>query len=218
MLSENTKKDSEFACFKSHHTFNESYSEEKKDIYKIIYIIRDPRDVVISSLHYFNVPFFKLKKIIQSFRHGLSIYKRVEFLLNIFKSKKAKKRIMINMVLNGDERVNIWCKYSWKEHFLSYYEKKDVLFISYENLLANPYDECVRILNELNSSKNPKHIKTSITRQSFDERKKNNTYIINEKHMRLGKSQYWKKEFSDEEKLIFEQKLKKELLLFNYEY
>ncbi len=51
---EGQNRTSEFQVFKSHHTFQEIKSASNLDIHKIIYIIRDPRDVVISGVHYFN--------------------------------------------------------------------------------------------------------------------------------------------------------------------
>ncbi|HMB99984.1 MAG TPA: sulfotransferase domain-containing protein, partial [Flavobacteriaceae bacterium] len=83
---EGRKRTSDFICYKSHHTFNEIYSV-KKGIYKIIYVVRDPRDIVISSLYYFNISNPTLKKIVPF----ASSYKLFDKIVNMFLSLKSKK-------------------------------------------------------------------------------------------------------------------------------
>ena len=47
---------SEFQIYKSHHIINDIKNASDKEISKIIYIVRDPRDIVISGAHFFSFP------------------------------------------------------------------------------------------------------------------------------------------------------------------
>jgi hypothetical protein len=90
-FTEGKNRISNFNCYKSHHLYDNINLVENKSIYKIIYVIRDPRDVVISGMYFF--------KFSNQF--------------NKFITKKRKKKKMINAILSGDKKVNEWLKNSW---------------------------------------------------------------------------------------------------------
>src|SRR6056297_564086 len=53
---EGTERVSEYRCFKSHHTYQsleESFTTFGNRTEKVIYIVRDPRDVAISATFFF---------------------------------------------------------------------------------------------------------------------------------------------------------------------
>jgi hypothetical protein len=115
---------SEFQVYKSHHIKNEIEKASGKKVHKIIYIIRDPRDVVISG-----APFFNFPSSLNSFLKKIRIS---NFLPSLSFEKKKKK--MIRAVLYGDKKITPWLEVPWAIHYKGYL-KKEVLFIKYENLL-----------------------------------------------------------------------------------
>ena len=209
---EGSERQSEFRVYKSHHQYEHVWDASENKVHKIIYIIRDPRDIVISSKHYFDLAFeilpgkFK-KHLVGKFLNALS--RRIS---RVFLTDNYKKKRMINMVLNGDKRVNEWCSVSWKEHHHPYH-KNDVLFIKYEDLLSDPVETCNSVLNALDLYKSKAHIVKSIKNQSFSERKRIES---NSKLLRTGHSGYWMEEFSDQEKDQFINCLGHELNMFDY--
>lgn len=200
---------SDFMCYKSHHTLDELYDVSQKKIYKVLYIVRDPRDVVISAFHYFTFTYPKLRRFL---RFSI-VFGPMERLINFFILKKYKKQRMIDMALNGNENINKWCKPSWKDHFKPY-KNNNFFFVHYEKLISDPETQCQRILNELNLVKPKDHILKSIINQSFEKKKKEKN--SNTKLLRTGRSNNWQNELTTNEKEIFETELRIELLDFDY--
>jgi hypothetical protein len=199
--SEGLGRISEYQCFKSHHSFEELSKVSELSIHKIIYIVRDPRDVVISGVHYFQ--FFP------SFLNFLKIDPVRRFFYR-FTSNKEKKKQMIKAVLNGDETINQWLRSSWRSHYESY-QKDNVLLVKYEDLLKTPYRECNRINNFIGVPVKKDHIAECIHVQSFQNRK-NEKMSMNQGRFRIllrkGSSGYWKEEFSDLEVDLFKNAFK----------
>jgi len=200
-------RDSEYHCYKSHHNYLEIYEASTLKIHKIIYIIRDPRDVAISGSHYFNFSF-----------PGLSFLKKQQLLKldSIFRRLgnkilpiKQKRRQMIQAILHGNEHVNPWLKTSWKSHYSGFMQKK-ILFVTYENLLLDTAEECNKIMFHLDIEITNDHLKSSIKKQNFTVRKQQvlkqgDPYL--KKLVRKGSMGYWKKEFSNKEILQFKNEL-----------
>lgn len=196
---------SEYRVYKSHHSYNELKKVSSKNIYKIIYIIRDPRDVVISGLHYFNF----LPKLLAE-KEGLKINLVLKKTYNNLVSKKEKKRQMIQAVLYGNNNITPWLNLSWKDHYTPYH-KNNIHFIKYEDLIDSPENECNKLLAYLGTSSNQDHIKHSIDKQSFqkikiNESNKNNKQL--NKLLRKGVYGNWEKEFTKKEVSLFKEKLK----------
>jgi len=200
---------SEFQVYKSHHIQNEIENASDKKVYKIIYIIRDPRDIVISGAHFFN------------FSSPLGSFFKKFRLNNLLKdlSFEKKKKKMIRAILYGNNKnKTFWLGVPWSLHYKDYL-KKEVLFIKYEDLLKNPENELESILNYLDLKVNYQHIKESIRNQSFQKRQKE---VLQQEHknliklVRKGSSGYWKNEFTEEEKKMFKLKLKDSNNLYNF--
>ncbi len=211
---EGLEKESKFQVFKSHHTFQEIENASKLEIYKIIYIIRDPRDVVVSGSYYFSF----LPKLLAEKRGNLNINRILKKTYNRLVSNKEKKRQMIDAVLNGNKKINPWFASSWKEHFIAYLDT-GVLTIKYEDLINSPEFESQKILDYLGIEKNENHIKNSVAHQSFQNRKLNDSGKKDshqKKLLRKGTSGNWKKEFTKEEITLFRNKLKDINSLYNF--
>jgi len=207
LYSDGEDRDSEFKCFKSHHTYNEIKKACESNIYKIIYVIRDPRDIVISGVYFFSFSLFYLTSLWKINLVGIAVIFRKIF--NRLISKRAKKKQMIHAVLYGKKDISYWLKTSWEEHYKEYLNK-DILFVRYENLIDNPDKECIKIMKYLKIKTDLKHIRESINNQSFIKRKhdisnqKNNNL---KKLIRIGSYGYWQQEFTKKEIYLFKEKL-----------
>ncbi len=202
LYEEGKYRDSPYDCYKTHYTYDTIFSKSPKEVYKIIHIIRDPRDVVISGSHYFtftNLLQKGMKKI------GLSLDSASFFSV----SQKKKKEKMIQAVLHGDSKVNHWLSLSWKEHTEAF-KDKEVLTITYEDLLTNPQEECAKIAAYLQLDIDISYIDQCIQKQSFEKKKKEMPHTKDvhfKKLLRQGKQGYWKEEFTSKEKSIFKEYL-----------
>jgi len=199
---------SSFQCYKSHHTFNELHNASNQNIYKIIYIIRDPRDIVISGAHYFlfsHPLILFLKKINLPF--GIYFLKKA---YTFFLKKKKKKRIMIKAVLFGDYKINEWLKTPWKDHYQGY-SNNNILFIHYENALNHTESVSKKIMDYLEIPVKHSHIKESVKKHSFNIQKQKINAQSNsplKKLVRKGTYGYWKNDFTEKEKELFKNTLK----------
>lgn len=203
LYKEGEKRDSPFDCYKTHFTHNEILSVTEKKVFKIIHVIRDPKDVVISGSHYFdfkNFPQKLIKKV------GLTIDTPSIFSV----SKNQKKKKMIHAILHGDEKVNQWLSLSWKDHLETFIDK-DVLTIRYEDMLTAPQESCIKIASYLAIDVDISYIDTCIKKQSFEKKKKDSIPTEDphfKKLLRKGSQGYWKNEFTEQEKNTFKAYLK----------
>jgi len=194
--SEGSNRNSEFQCFKSHHSYKEIFRASDLPIHKVIYIVRDPRDVVISGVHYFQFIPSHLKLL------NIGPIKRMLYRVT---SKKERKRQMINAVLEGNGSINQWLSSSWISHYKGY-SSEEILLVRYEDLLENPTKECNRIVNYLDFNTTKEEIAMSIHLQSFNKRRddvKTKTNRSFKNLLRMGSSGYWKEEFSEHEVELF---------------
>ena len=197
VYKEGINRESPFNCYKSHYTYDQ-LTDSNYNIYKIIHIVRDPRDVVISGAHYFN-----FTSRIHSFLKKIKCATLGNYLFPV--SEKQAKQKMIKAVLNGNKHLNKWLSLSWKDHFKSFADK-NVLQVTYEDLIDHPEKECAKILYYLGIEINTNHIKESIQKQSLPNKKKEIDIEYKEflkKLMREGKHGYWKNEFTKQQKDIF---------------
>jgi hypothetical protein len=210
---------SNFKCYKSHHEYS-----ELKDLdvtqNKIIYLVRDPRDVVISGTKY-----FQLTEVLKERNTLIKIYNKIQFLLTKPFYPKwnyidfLKKKQLIKAVLEGNEKVHFWCKISWKKHVLPYLNHSSVLCLRYEDLKSNPLEESKRINAFLNLNRTQDELVNAINNQSFGNikekfEKSKDTRRAN--FLSKGESNYWISSFSFCEKMLFSLKLRQTLNKFNY--
>ena len=202
LYKEGDHRASTYDCYKTHYTYDAIFSTTEKEVYKIIHVMRDPRDIVISGSHYFtftSLPQRVLKKL------GISAPNTPILSL----SQKRKKEKMITAVLQGDAAINEWLSLSWKKHVTTF-KDKEVLTVRYEDLLTNPQKECIAIAAHLGISADATHIDNCIEKQSFTFKKReleNGKDIPLKKLIREGKQGYWKEAFTLGEKNEFERYL-----------
>ncbi|MCS3685475.1 sulfotransferase domain-containing protein [Salinibacter ruber] len=161
---------SQYRCYKAHHDLSDLRSASKKSIDEILYIVRDPRDVVVSGRDYFDPPRFHwfeeyvVRKIFRRIPGLEKLYDRV------FHSQDYRTRRMVNAVLYGQSHFD-WCKIPWATH-VRQYMNSEALVVRYEDLLETPRRECERILDHLECERSDEHIHQSILNQSIDKKKK----------------------------------------------
>ena len=125
---------------------------------------------------------------------------------------------MIQAVLNGNKNITNWLDTSWKDHFTPY-NNNNILFIKYESLIDSPERECKKILEYLEINRNVEHIKKSIEKQSFQQRKINKRTGEEKqlnKLLRKGKYGYWKTDFSKKEINLFTENLSSSNKYYNF--
>jgi len=204
---EGDQRSSEYQCFKSHHTYDE-LTEGDDRIFKIIYVLRDPRDVVISAKHFF--------------RHiPVSFYQRIIRKIPFIGKKLHQSHLnkyFIEGIINGNAEIHGWMRISWKEHYSSYLEKHDVIILRYEDFIDHPERELVKILEHLEIERTPQEISNAIRHQSKEERKKEfleKGDMENYHFIRSGSSGNWREEFSGSDRKMFRRELKSAYYNFN---
>jgi len=202
---EGLERDSEYQCYKSHHTYDTIQNVSEKQIHKIIYVIRDPRDIVISGMYFFDFVPQKLQRFIKGLPRGASLYNILKEPLYIMWGTKTRKKQMISAVLYGAISPSKWLKTSWNNHYVGYKNTK-VIFIKYEDLIAHTHKEISRIMDYLDIKISEHHLKKSIDKHSFKKQQKLANTSNNEalkKNIRKGSYGYWRKEFTEKEISLF---------------
>ena len=198
LFKEGEDRESPFDVYKTHHTNDKIKQVSDLEIYQTIYIVRDPRDVTVSGIHYFDFLAYR-KASVKKWKLGL--FKKV-ILKEI--SEEKKKKLMIAAVLKGDKRLNKWLATSWYSH-LEGFQNTTALIIRYEDLQENPFEVSKQLLNFLGAEKDETHIIKSIKKQSFGAKQKE---LKERDHptqnlMRKGKQGDWKKQLTRDESQLF---------------
>lgn len=158
------KTHSPYRVYKSHHVYEDL---DRKTIWKLIYLVRDPRDVVVSGAHFFEIPVYlkdPANRIIARVGQTIS---------QVISPKKAlSKKIdrMIHAVLHGDPKITPWLGQSWLNHYRSFPPNQFRLF--YESLIADPETTARELLDHLETELTPNSLRSSIEKQSFAQRKR----------------------------------------------
>tara|TARA_Y100000996_G_C22473619_1_gene623190 strand:- start:181 stop:1011 length:831 start_codon:yes stop_codon:yes gene_type:complete len=178
-----------------------TFTNEKNTL-GVIYIVRDPRNIITSVLNYF---------------HKKNYYEALEFMKE-------------NKVLGGNEdEIGLPTIIgSWSNHYKSWKKfKKNFLIIKYENLLENPLEEFSKITNYLKNISDFKfennNILKAIEECSFDNMSKQEDRFgfndnskrnkkLNKKFFNLGPSNKWQdildKEIQEEIEKLFNSEMK----------
>lgn len=215
-------RESEFEVYKSHHQLHELSSDDILSS-KLIYIIRDPRDVSISGRKFFSCHIFTNVDPLKTGLFNRIIYLIKTKINNMYRKlfgKTVMRNKMNKAVLKGNFNVHHWCRISWKTHISPYINNKNVLKVQYEAALENPLKESKRILDFLGVVKDEKDILNSIENQSFTTKKKRflqENQTKKAEFLRAGKSQQWKTILSKNEKKMFVAMLKKEFEELGYD-
>ena len=123
--------DNKIKFLKTHHVmcnFGKNSFTDYNNTFGVIYIVRDPRNVITSILNYFSKPSYKEAK---------------EFLFD------EKKIIGVNLAEKDKKIIDnniITLVSSWKTHYNSWKNfKKNFLLIKYENLVNDEFNEFTKI-------------------------------------------------------------------------
>ena len=207
---------SQFECYKSHHQWHEIKQDDLTNS-KIIYIVRDPRDIVLSGSSYFQRNFWKLD--LTRSKPIILLQKSINKLYRIFIGNKKWENEMIKAILDGNAYVHNWCRISWKTHLTPFLNSDKVLLLKYEDLLATPYTEAEKIIHYLDIKMSPEQLKIGVDKQSFKslkEKYKKEGDKNNNKFLRKGTSQQWKTKFNSKTKELFIESINQELVQLNY--
>lgn len=193
--SEGSERESDFVCYHAHQYLADLTLDSKNAIHKIIYISRDPRDVVVSGIYHFSFYHGFVKRLENLLGQGkiISLIKKIDRLIS---SRRFRIHKMMQMIFNGDPTID-HCDYVWDKHIKSFLNQPDVLFLRYEDLLHNGLEGSLEILSHCGTSKDLKTVEEDIYKQSFQFKKnqfRQSNDKIREKHLRNGVSGGWKKE------------------------
>lgn len=189
--------------YKSHHQYLSLANDQ--NIHKIIYIVRDPRDVVLSGLHYFDLSEFRWIDWLEK-----KILSRKDFIADladkVFYISKRRAEKMVEILLKGSENLSFreertWLKPSWRKHVTPFLASKDILKIRYEDLIDDAKLNCKKILEYIgHADVEEERIKSAIEKQSFEFKKKeymSKSDKVNLKFLRQGKYGEWINKLDD---------------------
>lgn len=191
---EGAERISEYICFKSHHIYPQlvdSFTTFGNRTERVIYIVRDPRDVAISASFFFNR--LRGKRTLRLL--GLKW-------LHDKLTLKANLTRYCTVVANGGDLP--WMNISWADHVAGYLDS-GALIIKYENLIKDPVLECQRIINFIGIHRSERDIQRAVFLQSFEKKKKEHIKRKNYRKadfMRAGKSEQWRDIFSKKQNQI----------------
>jgi hypothetical protein len=198
---EGEERASEFVCYQSHHMLYETIALEGPKIEKVIYIVRDPRDIVVSGVFHFNFYSPWLEDLIRKNAKPAPVMNLLKILNSRFHSKKYKVKRMIMMLQKGDPFIE-HCNWPWNDHVLPYLNHKEILIIKYEDLLLSGVTTAKKILVHVGYQKPDKEIISDLRLQSFEVKRrafKKQNAKIKVKHLRKGVVGDWKNHLSEKE-------------------
>jgi hypothetical protein len=214
---EGLDRDSDYRCFKAHHQFNELLNIKTNNT-KIIYVIRDPRDVCLSGSRYFVFDRFPLlRRCMNRLPMGGQIYAKID--KHLITTSNYRIEQMVNAVIYGSRKVHKWVRIPWINHYKPYMEN-NCFFVRYEDLLDHAELECKRILSFLEVERDEQKIKDAIEKQSF--RHKKDTFFkagMTQKaaFLKVGEKEQWRKGLSKKQKRLFNKILADDLKQLGYE-
>jgi hypothetical protein len=195
--------------FKTHNALckidGNAFTDSKNTV-GTIYIVRDPRDIIVSASRYYNKSHNEIKD---------NMFNRHMDLINNYNGKAVSTFLG-----------------SWSDHYNSWTKNsKNILLIKYEDLIQNKEAEIIRILNFLNKfvkiSFDEKKIKKCIESSSFENMKimeQNGLFQENSKNFKgnkipffsTGKKGNWQAVLEEGIVSQVEKKFQKEMLELNY--
>jgi hypothetical protein len=201
---EGEHRSSDVRVFKSHHTFDELGVAVHDPETRIIYVVRDPRDVAVSGANYFHFHRYPaLERFFHLLPSGDKLYKHTLYHLVVPENYRIER--MTEAVLHGSASVHQTVGISWKVH-RDGYERRGVFMISYEAMLAEPEEQSCGILQYLGVQRSAAEIATAVRNQSFDVKKSEFLQKGERgraKFMRIGKSGQWRDKLPERAKQLF---------------
>jgi hypothetical protein len=217
---EGLSRKSSYRCFKSHHTIDELNSLGVS-IRKVIYIVRDPRDVCLSGASYFKISKFYLPKLVQN-SLPLNPRRKRQFFdyLNHKYPATLTRSIdrMAHAIVRGDQSINWFVRSPWREHYMQY-SSAACFFIKFEDLLDQPISCSVDMLKYLGVSKSLSHIASSVQRQSFAVKRQQFLLAGDYQRadfMRAGIKEQWRDRLPSSTKSLLDNVLSEDLRRLSY--
>lgn len=208
---------SPYQCFKSHRQFNELLDVGTNNAKKVIYVIRDPRDICLSGARYFRFDrFLFLSNYMSALRMGRRIYKKINDIFPATSEYRIEQ--MMQAVLFGSMQVHRAVRIPWRDHYKPFMDNQ-CFFVKYEDLLDHPEQECRRILSFLAVERDEREIKAAIDVQSFRNKKENFLKmgeVEKASFMKVGKKGQWREGLSEKQKDVFNRMLSEDFARFGY--
>ncbi|HMB62186.1 MAG TPA: sulfotransferase domain-containing protein [Eudoraea sp.] len=195
---EGEQRESELVCYQSHHMLSELQNSSEAKIDKVIYIVRDPRDIVVSGIFHFKFYSHWLEHLIKQAKFPHPMITLLKSVNARSQSRNYRINRMLHMLKHGDGFIE-HCHWSWNDHVMPYLEGKDILVIRYEDLLLSGLETAKCILEYAQMEKPEKDIENDLKLQSFPIKKKafdQRGEKIKVKHMRKGIVGDWKNSLS----------------------
>ena len=204
----------DFTFFKSHHLMNSfngyNYINENQ-IRGIIYLVRDPRDIVLSWQNF----------------ESTTIKNAVNFIVNPYSAISWNDNIKSTLPKYIKPKVLIS---SWKKHVQSIITnkfKKPILIIKYEDLVKDKINILVKIIKFfkdnykiqiLNTDEKILNILETTSFETLKKNEENKSFkeSTNSIFFNKGKVGNWKENLDKKYINIIEKEFKKEMLYFNY--
>jgi hypothetical protein len=186
---------------------------------KVIFIVRDPRDTMISRRHHYirgNIFFngdekFAILRFLNKFSKFRKAF-RLFFSRSPYLSKLIKKKQDIDVISQQTQKkfLTEWVNYAnYIKRFCDCYPESTIC-VRYEDLMINPDNEIVRIYNFLDVNFDPNELEELLSRE-FSSKTSPNSFI------RSNKLYEWKN-FSEELRPFVNRIIPEELLVyFKYE-
>jgi len=208
---------SDFRCYKSHHELADLGTVPNDAETWIVYVLRDPRDIVLSAANYFQFDRYpKFAALFRSAPRGEKFYRHT--FEPLLASENYRLERMTEALLYGSSAVHPWVRVSWRDHWRPYQEA-GVPIVRYEDLLATPEGQALRILRHLGIERTPEQIATAVQNQSFANKKEallRKGETGRAKFLRVGKSGQWREKLPAHLQARFAKELGSELATWRY--
>jgi len=208
---------SDFRCYKSHHQLAELGAAPNDAETSIVYVLRDPRDIAVSAANFFQFDRFPgFAALFRSLPRGEKFYRHT--FAPLFANENYRLERMTEALLHGSPTVHNWVSVSWRDHWRPY-QQAGVPIVRYEDLLATPEDQSLRILQHLGIERTPEQIATAVRNQSFANKKEallRKGETGRAKFLRVGKSGQWRERLPAHLQARFAEELGSELASWKY--
>lgn len=165
--------------------------EVSKD--KVVYIVRDVRDVLVSAFFFAN-GFVNKARVKINNKSSLAMLWRAYYRHQVRRMNKHwcgnELSVLMNWIHGNKNVVG-----DWSSHLMFWVDRPNVVVVKYEDLLQDPEIELRKILNALNLDVSDEIIRGAVLNQSFAKKKMDFLNVGDEKNanfLRSGKIGDWK--------------------------